>query len=91
MIRQILPYLMNLIKISDKIDQITAVRADRLDRVVFPGGYGTTNELFEALTLVQTDKVRFLPVILFGRSSGPASSTPHSSTCATKVSSPTGT
>ncbi len=35
--------------------------------VAFPGGYGTMDELFEALTLVQTGKVEALPVILFGK------------------------
>jgi len=34
---------------------------------VFPGGYGTFDELFETLTLVQTGKVRPLPILLFGR------------------------
>ncbi|WP_026875067.1 TIGR00730 family Rossman fold protein [Jiangella gansuensis] len=34
--------------------------------VVFPGGYGTLDELFEAMTLVQTHKVTAFPIILIG-------------------------
>lgn len=35
--------------------------------VVMPGGFGTFDEVFEALTLVQTRKVRSFPIVLFGR------------------------
>ena len=34
---------------------------------VFPGGFGTFDEMFELLTLVQTGKVRRLPILLYGR------------------------
>lgn len=34
--------------------------------IIFPGGFGTMDEMFEALTLVQTGKIESFPIILFG-------------------------
>jgi hypothetical protein len=35
--------------------------------VVFPGGFGTLDELFDALTLRQTHRMQAIPIVMFGR------------------------
>ena len=62
------PYVQRLVQFRYFFVRKTMFVKYAMAFIVFPGGYGTLDELFEALTLIQTGKVKHFPVILFGRS-----------------------
>ncbi|MCD6571355.1 MAG: LOG family protein [Deltaproteobacteria bacterium] len=53
-------------EVQSKLRKVMFIRY-AIAYVIFPGGFGTLDELFEALTLIQTDKIRPFPVIMIGK------------------------
>ncbi len=64
--QQINPYVERAINFRYFFVRKTMFVKYALAFIAFPGGYGTLDELFEALTLIQTGKVKHFPVVLFG-------------------------
>jgi hypothetical protein len=61
------PYLDTLIQFRYFFVRKTMFIKYSVAFIIFPGGFGTLDELFEAVTLIQTGKIYQFPVILFGR------------------------
>jgi uncharacterized protein (TIGR00730 family) len=61
------PYVDTLVKFRYFFVRKTMFIKYSVAFIIFPGGFGTLDELFEALTLIQTGKIYRFPVILFGR------------------------
>jgi uncharacterized protein (TIGR00730 family) len=60
------PYIDTLINFRYFIVRKTMIIKYTCGFVIFPGGYGTLDDLLEALTLIQTGKISHFPVVLFG-------------------------
>jgi uncharacterized protein (TIGR00730 family) len=61
------PYLDNWVSIKYFFVRKTLLIKYSYAFVVMPGGFGTLDELFESLTLVQTGKLKSFPIIVFGK------------------------
>jgi uncharacterized protein (TIGR00730 family) len=61
------PYVDTLINFRYFFVRKTMFIKYRAAFIIFPGGFGTLDEMFEAVTLIQTGKISQFPVILFGR------------------------
>ncbi len=62
------PYLERDIRFEFFFTRKLALLRSSCGFLCFPGGFGTADELFEAATLIQTDKLPHFPVVLFGSS-----------------------
>ncbi len=62
------PYLDKFVNIKYFFVRKTLLIKYSYGFVVMPGGFGTMDELFEAMTLIQTDKIKHFPIVIFNKS-----------------------